>query len=234
MKPHRSILITNSSLPPMFDPSSTNAAHVFPVNSLVPKIPNTQEGHEAFVEQFLLDSPWSIQVRNEKLENLGPFMRSGNILESENSAPKEFTDIDESLWMGSVDQTPHKRLRVEKIQIPTILICGHNSRDTRCGVLGPLLRTQFKQSIEKAHDKPAKVEAKTRIALTSHIGGHAWAGNVIIYTPPRWRLWGGERSPLAGMGVWYGRVEPRHVDGIVNETFIRGRLIEELLRGTVT
>ena len=38
-------------------------------------------------------------------------------------------------------------------------------------------------------------------------------------------------SPLCGQGIWYGRVEPRHVQGIMEETINRGVLIEDLLRG---
>lgn len=70
------------------------------------------------------------------------------------------------------------------------------------------------------------------VASISHIGGHAFAGNVVIYIPKQWKL--RDRnvySPLAGKGIWYGRVEPRHVWGIVEETIQKGRIIEELLRG---
>lgn len=72
----------------------------------------------------------------------------------------------------------------------------------------------------------------TGISLISHIGGHAFAGNVVIYIPKKWKLRDrGKRSPLAGKGIWYGRVEPKHVWGIVEETIQNGRVIEELLRG---
>ena len=70
-----------------------------------------------------------------------------------------------------------------------------------------------------------------KVALISHIGGHVWAGNVIIYIPHHYHLADGTLSPLAGKGVWYGRVEPRHVEGIMEETVRKGRVIEELLRG---
>jgi (2Fe-2S) ferredoxin len=33
------------------------------------------------------------------------------------------------------------------------------------------------------------------------------------------------------MEIWYGRVEPKHVEGIVKETIGGGRVIQELLRG---
>ena len=71
----------------------------------------------------------------------------------------------------------------------------------------------------------------SRVALSSHVGGHAFAGNAIIYIPREFKLPDGKKSPLAGKGIWYGRVEPRHVSGILEETFKRGTVIEELLRG---
>ena len=147
---------------------------------------------------------------------------------------------------------------------PTILICGHNKRDRRCGVLGPLLRAEFSawdyrqatidsnpgslhpeiadmaqgenllKRLRPSDVPPDRLGPLSRlplVGLVSHIGGHAWAGNVIIYLPPDHRLEAGTISPLAGKGVWYGRVEPRHVEGIMNETIRKGTIIEELLRG---
>ena len=48
---------------------------------------------------------------------------------------------------------------------------------------------------------------------------------MVIYFPRGWR------GELAGKGVWYGRVEPRHVWGIVEETVRGGKVVEELCRG---
>ena len=126
---------------------------------------------------------------------------------------------------------------------PTILICGHNSRDTRCGVLGPILWREFISRTRMIGRQPGDDRAtfegseavrsirQCRVGLTSHVGGHAFAGNVIVYIPRDFTLPDGKKSPLAGRGIWYGRVEPRHVWGIVEETFKRGTIIEELLRG---
>ena len=70
------------------------------------------------------------------------------------------------------------------------------------------------------------------MTFTSCIGGHAYAGNVVIYLPRNWKGVNGESvSPLAGKGNWYGRVEARHVWGIMDETVKKGRIIEELFRG---
>ena len=132
---------------------------------------------------------------------------------------------------------------------PTILICGHASRDTRCGILGPILREEFRNFVNQdlmgvrhetgdvasgphtgRHSKPPL--AYTAVSLCSHVGGHAFAGNVVIYLPKRWKAEDGKSlSPLAGKGIWYGRVEPKHVWGIMEETVKKGKLIDELLRG---
>jgi hypothetical protein len=72
-----------------------------------------------------------------------------------------------------------------------------------------------------------------RVGLISHIGGHKFAGNVIIYLPPGMKTEDGRSHPLAGHGVWYGRVEPKHVQGIVSETIIKGNVIKGFFRGAI-
>ncbi|KAL8935870.1 MAG: hypothetical protein Q9211_004475 [Gyalolechia sp. 1 TL-2023] len=118
----------------------------------------------------------------------------------------------------------------QPITKPTILICSHGSRDARCGILGPLLYDEFLQ-----HAQPGAVD----VAMISHVGGHAFAGNVIVYIPPSYLLSsnadlnerGAHGLALAGMGIWYGRVEPRHVQSVLEETVEKGNVIGELWRG---
>ncbi|KAI4215165.1 MAG: hypothetical protein LQ351_002480 [Letrouitia transgressa] len=124
----------------------------------------------------------------------------------------------------------------QPVSTPTILICSHASRDTRCGILGPLLAAEFVRQISLAD--PGSSVSTSRVAQISHIGGHAFAGNVIVYMPPAHtqerNLQEGDNpagSPLNGAGVWYGRVEPRHVAGILRETVGNGKVIRELWRG---
>ncbi|MCJ1416249.1 hypothetical protein MMC32_002584 [Xylographa parallela] len=119
-------------------------------------------------------------------------------------------------------------LTTHALTAPIILICGHGGRDQRCGVLGPLLQTEFRRALAKSGPRS---EGEAQVALVSHIGGHKFAGNVIVYLPPGFRVEGREAPPLAGQGVWYGRVEPRHVEGIVAETVGRGRVVGEMVRG---
>lgn len=71
------------------------------------------------------------------------------------------------------------------------------------------------------------------MGLISHIGGHKFAGNVIIYIPPGIKGADGEKHALAGKGIWYGRVMPENVEGIVKETVVGGRVVADIFRGGV-
>lgn len=131
------------------------------------------------------------------------------------------------------------------------MICSHNSRDSRCGILGPLLHDQFRHLLSKGvttrlpvandSEQHSLKTNKVNIGMISHVGGHKWAGNVILNIPNQWQIRSssatdirqGIPSPVAGAGIWYGRVEPRHVEGIVEETMLKGRVIQELFRGGI-
>lgn len=133
-----------------------------------------------------------------------------------------------------------------------VLICGHGGRDARCGVLGPVLEKEFENALPRAgievlhgpvplqknaneteNEGKPKEKMSARVGIISHIGGHKFAGNVIFYIPPTARLSSGEAHALAGMGIWYGRVEPKHVEGLIKATLQEGKVVEELLRGGV-
>jgi Sucrase/ferredoxin-like len=144
---------------------------------------------------------------------------------------------------------------VRDVEDILVLICGHGERDGRCGVMGPVLEEEFnkflpKEGVEVLHG-PVRIpeyndghdrliegqvlrKSTARVGLISHIGGHKFAGNVIIYIPKQARAVDGSAHALAGCGVWYGRVEPKHVEGIVKQTILGGTVIEEMFRGGIT
>lgn len=172
-----------------------------------------------------------------------------------------------------------------------MFICGHGGRDKRCGIIGPLLREQFaREFFRRCLDGD--------VELISHIGGHKFAGNVIIYMPPKvqrpmstWALrrqqreaaeaeeegeegidldeeedvtrlsaqvepaqestqdtqqqpgkrkfksfptTGQLKAKLDGAGIWYGRVGPTQVEGIMGETVANRKIVGELFRGGIT
>jgi leucyl-tRNA synthetase len=102
------------------------------------------------------------------------------------------------------------------------LVCGHGGRDQRCGILGPLLQARFRDAF-----RTRGIDAD--VALISHIGGHKYAGNVIVYLPP-----GMQGNACAGSGIWYGRVGPDNAADIVDATVVKGEVIFDLLRGGIT
>lgn len=61
---------------------------------------------------------------------------------------------------------------------------------------------------------------KALILRNSHMGGHKYAGNCIIYTPQ-------------GSCVWYGRVTTHEVESIVINTIEGGLVLPPLLRGGI-
>lgn len=128
-------------------------------------------------------------------------------------------------------------------------------RDSRCGVLGPVIQEEFNKALQREGievlqgpvpiieqndaytellEGPASRRVTARTGLISHIGGHKFAGNVIIYIPKKAKTNAEETHPLAGCGIWYGRVEPKHVEGIVTRTILRGEVFEDLFRGGIT
>ncbi|GJE84120.1 sucrase ferredoxin [Phanerochaete sordida] len=70
----------------------------------------------------------------------------------------------------------------------------------------------------RAFDPATADPRRALILMVSHIGGHKFAGNVIIYKPQ-------------GVSVWYGRVTPHHCEAIVRDTIVGGKVLPPLLRG---
>lgn len=143
---------------------------------------------------------------------------------------------------------------VRDVEDILVLICGHGGRDMRCGAMGSVLREEFEaqldregvdvlygpvqmgsgdESVAAIAGSAEKPVTTARVGLISHIGGHKFAGNVIIYLPPSLKGADGQRHALAGHGIWYGRVEPKHVQGIVQETVMRGNVIADMFRGGI-
>ncbi|GBC50209.2 sucrase/ferredoxin domain protein [Rhizophagus irregularis DAOM 181602=DAOM 197198] len=85
---------------------------------------------------------------------------------------------------------PHVTFKVEPMPYKAVvLICSHMHRDKRCGVTAPLLKDEFDKILK---DKGLDVESCAdgiAVYMTSHIGGHKFAGNVIVYREKQ-GIWG--------------------------------------------
>jgi len=99
-----------------------------------------------------------------------------------------------------------------------VFICGHGSRDKRCGVCGPPLRERFNQEITQRG-----LGEQVFVNYCSHIGGHKYAGNVIVFRCD------GESGDVSGH--WYGYVAPEDVPEILEKHIGLGQVIDRLWRG---
>ncbi|KAI9149424.1 Altered inheritance of mitochondria protein [Paramyrothecium foliicola] len=227
--PFHNVSVLNSSFPSSISPRpevQSTSAYLLPSFKYIPFLPRVSfDSVEALAKGFLLP-----EKLHQAHDGLSPIHRD-RLTRNETY---------QSLLMG-----------VQDVEDVLVLICGHGGRDMRCGIYGPLLRDEFAQKLEregfsvangpvpinmqatKAIEGGAAAEKPTaRVGLISHIGGHKFAGNVIIYLPPGLKAQG-KKHPLAGHGVWYGRVEPKHVEGIVKESILKGNVISDMFRGGI-
>ncbi|KAM2708144.1 hypothetical protein EV2_045980 [Malus domestica] len=98
-----------------------------------------------------------------------------------------------------------------------VFVCAHGSRDKRCGVCGPVLIDKFKEEAELRG-----LTNQVFVTACSHIGGHKYAGNLIIYSP-------GSDGSITGH--WYGYVTPDDVPELLDQHIGKGEIIERLWRG---
>ncbi len=91
-----------------------------------------------------------------------------------------------------------------------VFVCCHAERDARCGQCGPTIAARFRAEL-----KARRLEGHITLAETSHVGGHAMAGNVLLY--PR--------------GDWYGRVTPDDVPRLIELDLLGGQVVRDIWRG---
>ncbi|KAJ5701532.1 hypothetical protein N7488_009080 [Penicillium malachiteum] len=220
LDPFNNILVTASSLASTSNDSQTASGFLFPSFKYIPAIPAQA-----------LSSP--------EPTNLTTFVRAfllpGNLHDMHSSLP-ESKQTEMTRLPSLASQFPDT---VDIKHSPIILICGHGGRDMRCGVMAPALETQFQTVLEAHGFSSTGTDCTTiddpkhaHIGLISHVGGHKYAGNIIVYIPPEMKM-GSEEHPLAGKGIWYGRIEPMHVQGVVEETILGGKVVTDHFRGGI-
>jgi (2Fe-2S) ferredoxin len=91
-----------------------------------------------------------------------------------------------------------------------LCVCVHEMRDPRCGYCGPILFALFSQELVRRG-----LERQVALHRTSHLGGHEYAGNVIVYPS----------------GDWYGYVTPADVARIVETHILHGQVVKDRWRG---
>lgn len=137
----------------------------------------------------------------EKTEVFNPFLKPLDI------SSKRSTKI-------KVDDRNFQEWHIDR---DLIVICGHAKRDIRCGILGPILVDKFNEALTAK-----TIENDAYVGEITHIGGHAFAGNVLYYP---------KECTTSLDFIWYGRVFPDHVEMVVDDTVVHKRIIKGLFRG---
>ncbi|EJT99493.1 hypothetical protein DACRYDRAFT_55826, partial [Dacryopinax primogenitus] len=90
-----------------------------------------------------------------------------------------------------------------------IYVCTHGARDCRCGTTGVAVFRALKAEAGRLGRGGSK---RVRVREISHVGGHKWAANVLVYPPGDWYglIRPGEAGELLarvgeGVGVWAER-----------------------------
>lgn len=122
----------------------------------------------------ILAFPEGIRIKEQRLDSLSQVL--------------------DALGKGTVDLN-----KFEKLDKKYFFICCHGAVDERCGLRGPALAAAFLTFLEQ---KRTQSPAFSQIAVRkcSHIGGHQFAANVILFP----------------QGDWFGTVQPDHIPDLVN------------------
>uniref|UniRef100_A0A1J3HZ76 Altered inheritance of mitochondria protein 32 n=1 Tax=Noccaea caerulescens TaxID=107243 RepID=A0A1J3HZ76_NOCCA len=127
------------------------------------------------------------------------------------------TDVDAFVEDVLINGKPWTSGIQEELSGSFVFVCAHGSRDKRCGVCGPALMDKFEKEIGSRG-----LADKIFVLPCSHIGGHKYAGNLIVFSPDS----AGNIS-----GHWYGYVTPDDVPAMLDQHIAKGEIIQNLSRG---
>lgn len=107
-----------------------------------------------------------------------------------------------------------------------ILMCSQKTRDARCGQSAPLLRREFERHLRPLglyRDLQDERPGGVGIYFISHVGGHKYSANVMIYR----RRQNEDGSWGEGtQGIWLARVRPEECEQIVKFTVLQGKVVK--------
>ncbi|KAF5664887.1 hypothetical protein FHETE_6900 [Fusarium heterosporum] len=198
------------------------------------------------------------------LHNVHPLSVPSIVAEVINHAPTSMSPLNPTPLPASLP-SPDPAAGIPDVSLTdcphsaVILMCSHRTRDVRCAQSAPVLRKEFERQLRPLglyrdlHDeRPGGVG----IYYISHVGGHKYSANVMIYRRPN--AFGlddpvaekqndtngvekngngvngpGEDSPGASQGIWLARVMPEDCENLIRYTVLRGKVVkpERQLRG---
>lgn len=118
-----------------------------------------------------------------------------------------------------------KGLAVKSLPGQHLFVCCHGNRDKRCGSVGPYLVTELRRLIKEREEGAGGGVGPwdCPVRACSHVGGHAYAGNVISFCRR------GEEGRV--LGDWWGYVTPAVARELVERHLGKGELLASVWRG---
>ncbi|KAK3724745.1 hypothetical protein LTR37_000793 [Vermiconidia calcicola] len=187
-------------------------------------------------------------VINKASTNTSP-LRSRTAMSNGTTAPRNSTATSTyhnsplTLPAGlSFRNCPHKAV---------ILMCSQATRDARCGQSAPLLRRELERHLrplglyrDLGDERPGGVG----VYFISHVGGHKYSANMMVYRRAESRRTVGEQiqngvtadgsakgavEGEAAQCIWLARVRPEDCENIVRFTVLQGKVVkpDRQLRG---
>lgn len=135
-----------------------------------------------------------------------------------------------------------------------ILLCSQKTRDARCGQSAPLLKKELERHLRPLglfRDLDDERPGGVGIYFISHVGGHKYSANVMVYrrpnafgldeverakvgeVRPQKKEAGEEENLGAAQCIWLARIKPEHCENLVKFTVLQGKVVkpEKQLRG---
>ncbi|PYI07568.1 hypothetical protein BO78DRAFT_417687 [Aspergillus sclerotiicarbonarius CBS 121057] len=133
--------------------------------------------------------------------------------------------IDAPLSQNDIPANPESKLSPRPCQYDyVVLLCSHRRRDARCGITAPLIKKELERHLRPLglyRDANDERPGGVGIFFVSHVGGHKFSANVLIYRKEQEQM------------IWLARIKPEHCEGVVKYTLLQGKVVhpESQLRG---
>ncbi|KAF7591149.1 hypothetical protein BBP40_001923 [Aspergillus hancockii] len=139
--------------------------------------------------------------------------------------PGDVRELVDSFIDAPKGQPANSRLPSRQCQHDyVVLLCSHKRRDARCGITAPLIKKEMERHLRPLglyRDADDERPGGVGIFFVSHVGGHKFSANVLIYRKKEEQM------------IWLARVKPEHCEGVVKYTVLKGKVVhpESQLRG---
>ncbi|PYH98262.1 sucrase/ferredoxin domain protein [Aspergillus ellipticus CBS 707.79] len=126
---------------------------------------------------------------------------------------------------GTIPINPASKLTPRACEYDyVVLLCSHKRRDARCGITAPLIKKELERHLRPLglyRDANDERPGGVGIFYVSHVGGHKFSANVLIYRKEQEQM------------IWLARIKPEHCEGLVKYTLLQGKVVhpESQLRG---